>query len=141
MSVSGLSTAINGLGCNIVYSMQPSRIPVLPISSCNGMFPQINPTFLLLKPCDLMMVKLVANNGIAIMGNQYRVGICSKGIDNPMILMMGRAIILRSSILRLYPLVRDECINRANSITASSDNPNDMLWNRMVDSAVINASR
>ena len=62
-------------------------------------------------------------------------------MDNPMIRMMGRAIILRSSILRLYDLVRDDCISRANRITASSDNPNDMLWNSMVDSAVINASR
>ena len=69
----------------------------------------------------------MANNGIAIMGNQYRVGICSKGMDKPMIRMMGSAIILRSSILRLVDLVRLECINRANSMTASSDNPNDIL--------------
>ena len=53
-------------------------------------------------------------------------GICSKGMDKPMILMMGRAIILRSSILRLVDLVRLECISRANSMTASSDNPNDI---------------
>ena len=56
MSVSRLRVAINGLGWSMVYSIQPSRTPVLAISNCKGRFPQINPTFLRFKPCDFMMV-------------------------------------------------------------------------------------